>query len=194
MPPKRILVIDGNPNPVSLCNALAKAYAEGAESGGAEVRFLALHDLRFPLDDPLDYGTPPAPVPDLETVQNALAWCEHLVIVHPLWWGAWPARLKGLIDRTLMPGFAFRYVKGRSRPEPLLAGRSARVVVTTDTPVWYLYLGYGAAAYKIMKRQILGLCGFRPVRFTTLSPVRASTPERRAAWIAKLRQMGRART
>lgn len=48
-----------------------------------------------------------------------------------------PARLKGLLDRTLLSGFAFQYVKGKAQPLRLLAGKTARLLLTMDSPVWY---------------------------------------------------------
>jgi putative NADPH-quinone reductase len=35
-----------------------------------------------------------------------------------------------------MPGFAFQYLDGKALPKPLLAGRKARVVITSDTPTF----------------------------------------------------------
>ncbi|MDN3719732.1 NAD(P)H-dependent oxidoreductase [Roseibium salinum] len=43
-----------------------------------------------------------------------MVWCEHFVVVHPLWWGGLPAKLKGVFDRILLPGMAFRYVSGKT--------------------------------------------------------------------------------
>ena len=49
-----------------------------------------------------------------------------MVIFTPIWWGALPAKLKGLIDRTFLPGFAFQYEEGKLMPKQLLKGRTAR--------------------------------------------------------------------
>ena len=43
--PKRILIILGHPRTDSLCGALARAYAEGAEAAGHEVRVVSLGAL-----------------------------------------------------------------------------------------------------------------------------------------------------
>lgn len=78
--------------------------------------------------------------------------------------GAEPAQLKGLLDRLLLPGWAFRYHRDDPMWDRLLAGRSADLIVTMDTPPWYLRLAYGDAVIKRWTRQVLGFVGFKPVR------------------------------
>ena len=73
----------------------------------------------------------------LQAAQAQIAWAGHLVWVYPTWWGAMPALLKGFIDRVFLPGFAFKHHQGSSRWDKLLAGRSAELLVTMDTPPWY---------------------------------------------------------
>ncbi|NBN80505.1 flavodoxin family protein [Microvirga tunisiensis] len=188
--PRRILVLSGHPAEASLTEALAEAYAEGARSKDHETRSFSLARMQFNPDFTAGYGGQQPLEPDLLAFQEAVAWCDHLVIAHPLWWGLMPARLKGLFDRTLLPGFAFRYEAGSPFPAKLLKGRSAEVLVTADTPVWWLYLVLRAGGYRAMKSQILGFCGFRPVRFKTFAPVRGSTPERRQRWLETARRLG----
>ena len=33
--------------------------------------------------------------PDLLEWQQGIAWADHLLIIHPYWWGAMPTRAKG---------------------------------------------------------------------------------------------------
>lgn len=49
----RILVIDGHPDACSYCEALARAYVEGARTGGHDTRLLCLRALHF---DPILHG------------------------------------------------------------------------------------------------------------------------------------------
>lgn len=190
--PKRILVLDGHPGPDSLCGALAAAYVDGASRAGHDVALLRLSDMTF--DPDMGAGFKPEKVlePCLAEVQDKIAWCEHLVIVHPMWWGLMPAKLKGLLDRVLLPGFAFRYTSGKMLPDKLLRGRTAEVLVTADSPRWYLYLIERAPGYRAMKSQILGLCGFKGIRFRTFSPVQGSDEAKRQGWIEKAEHCGAA--
>lgn len=49
MTPK-LLIINGNPKPDSLCHALAREYARSAEEGGAEVTLHHVGELAFEPD------------------------------------------------------------------------------------------------------------------------------------------------
>ena len=67
--------------------------------------------------------------------QQAIAWAEHLVFFFPLWLGGMPALLKGFLERVARPGFALGEPGGLAHlPQKLLAGRSARLVVTMGMP------------------------------------------------------------
>lgn len=190
--PKRILVLDGHPGPDSLCGALAAAYAEGAIRAGHDVALLRLSDMTFDPDMGAGFDADKPLEPCLAEVQDKIAWCEHLVIVHPMWWGLMPAKLKGLLDRVLLPGFAFRYTSGKMLPDKLLQGRTAEVLVTADSPRWYLYLIERVPGYRAMKSQILGLCGFKGIRFRTFAPVQGSNEAKRKGWIERAGHYGAA--
>ncbi len=166
---KRILLLNGHPAERSLSQKFILSYAKAAEASGHDVRTVHIRDLDF---DP-DYGfggyTNHKPLePDLEAVLKDLEWSEHLVLATPLWWGGLPAKFKGLIDRAFLPGKTFdtRNTTLIGLPKPLLTGKTARVIVTADTPGWFLRIFYKNAILNQLKGQILGFVGFKPVRFT----------------------------
>ncbi len=140
-----LLVLNGNPKPDSLCHALAREYARSAEQGGARVTLHHVGELAFAPDLHHGYDEVQPLEPDLQSVQQSLMQAHHLVIVAPVWWGHLPARLKGLLDRTLLPGFAFRYQPGKAHPEQLLAGKTARLLLTMDSPPLVLPLVAGSS-------------------------------------------------
>ena len=47
--------------------------------------------------------------PDLLAAIDAIKACDHMVWVHPVWWGGLPALLKGFIDRMFLPSIMFDY-------------------------------------------------------------------------------------
>jgi len=189
----RILLINGHPDPESLCFALHAAYRTGAQASGAEVRDLYLRDLTFQLDLSMGYRKRTELEPDLLRAQELIRWANHIVVVHPVWWGCFPALMKGFLDRVFLPGFFFRKRPGAAlRWDKLLTGRSARILYTLDTPRLYWWLA-GRPSYMILKYITLGYCGVSPIRGTAYSIVRLSTPERRAAWIADALRLGRRR-
>lgn len=174
---RRVLVLDGHPRAESFAGALASRYAQAVSARGAEVRLRKLSSMRFDPDLALGHRGHQDWEPDLEAFWADLTWAEHVVLVHPLWWGGAPAKLKGLFDRVLLPGLAFRYRKGNPLPEKLLKGRTARVILTSDTPDWYFRFGYGSAYRRQVTGQILELCGIAPVRFTHVGPIRNMKPD-----------------
>lgn len=186
-----ILVLNGNPRRDSLGGALADAYQQAAAGAGHAVRRMDLADLPVDLTPP-DYSREAEPAPWVAEVQAQLKGCEHLVLVTPMWWGGSPAALKALFDQVLLPGFAFRYRRNSSLWDALLKGRSARVLITMDTPPWFFRLAYGGAYARQLKGQILGFCGFRPVRFTLMGVVRRSTQDQRSRWLETAARLGAA--
>ena len=187
---QRILILLGHPDANSLCAALASAYAEGARAAGADVRWLRLGELDF---DPLlhaGYRGTQVLEPDLLAAQAAIAWANHLVWVYPVWWGAMPALLKGFIDRVFLPGFAFRYRQGSALWDKLLAGRSAQLLVTMDSPPWYYRWVQGMPGHRQMQRTILEFSGIRPVRVHSFGPVRSASAARRAHWLQQAQHWG----
>lgn len=189
---RKVLVLDGHPAAGRLSSLLAAAYAEGAAAAGADVRVIALADLVFDPTLHAGYRVDQPWEESLERVWKALTWCDHFVLVTPLWWGGLPARLKGLFDRILLPGRAFRYRPGQSLPEGLLRGRRAHVIVTADTPAWALRLYFRVGLHRSVRKQMLEFCGLSPVRTTTLAPVHDATPDRIAQWQARVNRLGRA--
>ncbi len=178
-----ILVIDGNPKPNSFCEALATSYLLGATNAGATVQLLRLSHLRFDANLAFGYDERQPLEPDLVDVQIQLAAATHIVVLTPVWWGGLPARLKGLFDRVLLPGFAFRYEKGNALPSRLLAGRTARLIVTMDSPVWYYRLVTGDPITRTLVRATLGFCGIAVQTVTRLGPVIKSSETQRKRWI-----------
>ncbi len=167
----RVMAIDGHPAPGSLSGALLDLYVAALPATVTTSRF-ALRDLSFEPVLHAGYRTPQPLEADLARAAEAIAGCDHLVLSFPLWWGGEPALVKGFFDRVLLPGFAFVYHQNDPMWDGLLAGRSADVIITMDTPPWYLSWAYKNAVLHRLERQVLGFCGVRPVRFVTCGPTR----------------------
>ena len=133
---KRILIIDGHPDPRAdrYVHALAKAYYDGARAGGHEVRSIIVSELEFPLlrtNDDFRAGEACAAI---RTCQELITWADHVVLLFPLWLGSMPALLTGFLEQTLRPGFAFAESARHGLPKKLLGGKSARIFVTMGLP------------------------------------------------------------
>ena len=188
---KKILVIMAHPVKSSFCGALANAYVEGAGESGAEVRTLVLADMKF---NPVLVASLDNPAPleaDIVRAQDDIRWAEHLVFIYPIMWGTVPALLKGFIERTFLPGFAVNFHKNSPLWDKLLKGRSARLIVTMNTPSLIYRLAFGRPAHNTMKKAVLKFCGIKPVHITEMASVQRSSDEKRERWIAMTREMGR---
>ncbi|MBI3778983.1 MAG: NAD(P)H-dependent oxidoreductase [Gammaproteobacteria bacterium] len=187
---KKILVILGQPQRNSYGGALAQAYIEGARAAGAEVREIYLGDLRFDACPASGAPNPAGLEPDLARAQESIKWAEHLVFVYPIWWGTIPALLKGFVERVFLPGFAVNFRDNSPLWDKLLKGRSARLIVTLNTPSWIYRWYFGRPGHNTMKKTILQFCGVSPVRITEVGPIKNSTDAKRKQWLDQVRALG----
>ena len=187
----RVLIIDGHPDPdpARFIHALADAYGEGCDAGGHSLRRLRLADMDFPLVRSPKEWMESEPCPVIAAAQEDISWAQHVVLLYPLWLGDVPALVKAFLEQVARPGFAFRNRK-KGLPEKLLAGRSARIVVSMGMPSIYYRLFYFAHSLKSLKRNIFRFIGFAPVRHTIIGAVDSGDEDRRKD-LSKMRALGR---
>ncbi len=188
---KKILIINGHPNKEAFNNGIAIAYKTGAENTGAEVKEILIEDLQFNPNLQFGYQKRIELEPDLIEAWEKIKWAEHLVWVHPVWWGGLPAITKGFIDRLFLPGFAFQYRENSVWWDKLLKGKTAHIITTLDQPSWYYWLVYGRPSVNQLKKSTLEFCGIKPVKVTYIGVVKIATPEIRNKWIEKVVALGR---
>ncbi len=188
---KKIIVLLGHPNQESFSSALTNAYIEGAKSAGASVRIHDISKMDFDPNLKLGYQAIQDLEPDLKRFQEDLVWAEHFVLGFPMWWGGMPAMVQGLFDRALLPGFAFKFVEGEMLQKKLLTGRSARALITMDTPSWWYRFVLGRPLTLRLRRQILKFCGFKPAKIKLYAGVGHSKPEQRAKWLSDAKALGK---
>lgn len=187
---KKILIIDGHPNEDSLNFALANAYKTGAESKGAKVRKIRIADLKFSPNLQHGYQKRMELEPDLQEAFEAIKWADHLVWVHPVWWGGLPAIVKGFIDRLFLPGFTFQPIPNSWKWEKLLIGKTAHIITTLDQPSWYYKLIYNAPSVNQLKKCTLQFCGVNKVKVTYIGIVKNSNEKIRKQWLDKVELSG----
>lgn len=197
MASRRILLIQGHPDAAAahFGHALADAYAAGALEAGHALRRVDVARLDFPLlrcQAEWQQGALPS---GLQEAQDAIAWCQHLLLFFPLWLGDMPALLKGFLEQVARPGFAFSR-DGQSGANPMtvkgLRGRSARVVVTMGMPALIYRHYFRAHSVKSLERNILGFVGIAPVRETLIGRVEGMGERERQDWLDRLRELGQA--
>lgn len=188
---KKILIINGHPNKDAFCFGIAAAYQKGAINSGAEIKEIIIRDINFNPNLQFGYQQRTELEPDLLEAWENIKWADHLVWVHPVWWGGLPAITKGFIDRVFLPGFAFKYRENSVWWDKLLKGKTAHIITTLDQPSWYYRLVYGRPSVNQLKRSTLEFCGIKPVKVTYIGPIRNSKMEFRSKWLAKVEGMGK---
>jgi len=187
---KKILVINGPPTKNSFCNALSDSYVTSVASAGNKIVLLNLYDLEFRINFKNGYSKKEETEKDILLAQEKIKWAEHIVIVHPVWWGSVPALLKGFFDTALLPGFTFKYRENSPLWDKLLSGRTGHIIYTSDTPIWFYKYIYMAPSVAQVKRRTLGFCGINNVRVTRIGPIRKSKAEFREKWLNKIKELG----
>jgi NAD(P)H dehydrogenase (quinone) len=188
---KKILIISGHPNKDSFNFALAEAYKKGALEAGAEVKEIIIRELKFNPNLQSGYQKRTELEPDLLEAWEKIKWADHLVWVHPVWWGGLPAITKGFIDRVFLPGFAFQYRENSVWWDKLLKGKTAHIITTLDQPSWYYRLMFSRPSVNQLKKSTLEFCGVKPVKVTFFGPVKSSNDGIRKKWLDKVVELGK---
>ncbi len=185
-----ILIFCAHPDQDSFALALATQYYEGVKNTGGNAKLYNLASLDFNPNLTRDkkYGGYMEPV--LKQIQQEILDARHLVFVYPNWWSTFPAILKGFIDRIFIKGYAYDFKDNNPIRIPLLKGKTARVIVTMDSPIWYYKWIIGAPGHKAMKKAMLEYCGIKPVRFTNFSPIKNTDTKRREHYLKKAYLLG----
>lgn len=188
---KKILIINGHPNKDAFSFGIAIAYKNGAENSGAEVKEIIIADLDFNPNLQFGYQKRTELEPDLTHAWEKIKWADHLVWIHPVWWGGLPAITKGFIDRLFLPGFAFQYRENSVLWDKLLKGKTAHIITTLDQPSWYYWLVYGRPSINQLKKATLEFCGVKPIKVTYIGVVKTATTALRKKWLVKVEGLGR---
>lgn len=188
---KNIVIINGHPNSESFNFALAEAYKQGAKNTNASIEEINIRELQFNPNLAFGYQKRTELEPDLLDAIDKIKKADHLVWIFPMWWYGYPAIMKGFIDRTFLPGITFDFKEGKALPEKLLKGKTARIIITSDTPKWYDSLFMKSPAINQFKKGTLQFCGINPVKVTYLSVVKNATISQRKKWLEEITILGK---
>ncbi|MDW8851005.1 NAD(P)H-dependent oxidoreductase [Flavobacterium sp. MMLR14_040] len=187
---KKILIINGHPNPASFNFGIADSYQKGAITSGAHVETITIAELQFNPNLKFGYQKRTELEPDLldawQKIQNA----DHLVWIHPVWWGGLPAITKGFIDRLFLPGMAFQYRENSVWWDKLLRGKTAHIITTLDQPGWYYRLFFGRPSVNQLKKSTLEFCGIKPVKVTYIGIIKTANDFQREKWLQEVYNLG----
>lgn len=186
----RILVIDGHPDPARgrFGHALAEAYIYGARATGRETRLITVAEIDVALlRTEADFATPPDAAPILRA-RDDLMWCDHIVLIFPLWLGGAPALLRAFLEQVARGAFvADISPRGVQRK---LKGRSARLIVTMGMPAPIYSLIFHEHGVRNLMQGVLGLGGVAPIRRTLFGMVEGAGEEVQRARLERVRRLG----
>jgi putative NADPH-quinone reductase len=188
----KVMIVVGHPQRTTFCEAIGRAYAKGAASAHHDVSVFNLADMKF---DPIlreGYRKVQPLEEDLQRACDALAACDHLVIIFPLWCGDMPALLKGFIERVLQPDLVARENTENAMNWRIFSNKTARIIMTMGMPVSIYRWWYRGHALKLLTRNILHFIGIKPVRHTLFGMIATSKPETREHWLREIEALGRA--
>lgn len=187
---KKILIINGHPNPSSFNFAIAEAYKNGALQSGSEVTTITIANLNFSPNLQFGYQKRTELEPDLVESWKKIQDANHLVWIHPVWWGGLPAITKGFIDRLFLPGMTFQYRENSVWWDKLLKGKTAHIITTLDQPSWYYRFFYGRPSVNQLKKATLEFCGIKPVKVSYIGIVKTADEVQREKWLKKVFDFG----
>lgn len=188
---KKILINNGHPNKDSFNFGIAKAYQDGALQSGAEVKEIVIADLNFNPNLQFGYQKRMELEPDLVKAWEKIQWADHLVWIHPVWWGGLPAITKGFIDRLFLPGFAFKYRENSVWWDKLLKGETAHIITTLDQPGLYYRFFFGRPSVNQLRKSVLEFCGVKPVNVTYIGIIKTSDIKQRKIWLEQIRLLAK---
>ncbi|HBV77398.1 MULTISPECIES: NAD(P)H-dependent oxidoreductase [Vibrio] len=185
---KNILLLNGNPKRNSFSSHLSSAYEMEAKKVGSIRRF-NLSDMIFDPNLESGYDDIQALEPCLSDFSQVLIWADHIVIVCPIWWGGLPAKLKGLLDRTFLPGTMFKFEGESIHPIQLLTGKTSRIILTMDSPV-ELSEEQSKPVLEQLSRYTLEFCGVKKAEVSLLGSVILSDENQRDCWLSTVADLG----
>lgn len=186
---KKVLIINGHPDSESFCQKIAETYKLASELKGNEVQLLNVHEMEFSLNLAYGFRKRIETEQAILNAQQLISWSNHIVIIHPVWWGSVPALLKGFFDRVLTPGFAFKYRENSPLWDKLLKGKTGQLIYTSDTPTFIYKYFYGAPSVNTVKRRVMQFCGISPVKVTGFGSIRSTNALQREKILNKVKNI-----
>jgi putative NADPH-quinone reductase len=186
---KNVLIINGHPDQDSFNYALSRAYATGCQKANANVHTINIAELKFNPNLQFGYKKDMELEADLQNAIEKIKQADHIAFLYPLWWGSYPAVMKGFIDRIFLPKAMFDH-DAKGKREKLLKGKSGRIITTMEQPVWFYKFILLSPATRQLKNITLGFCGVKNIRSTYFGSIASSTKQKRENWLREVEDLG----
>lgn len=183
------LVVSCHPGEDSFTAHLAEQTVAALGRAGHDVTHLDLYRLGFrtamSTEERLAYhGDEPVLDPMVAEHIELLRRATTLVFVYPTWWATLPAKLKGWLERVMVPGVGFRFDERTGKVRPNLTNVRRIVGVSTyGSPRWYVRL-ITDAGRRTLVRSLRFSCGPRTrTAWHGMYAIDSSTEADRAAFV-----------
>lgn len=188
---KNILIIQGHPDPSEerFCDAIARAYQDGANAAGHVSTVIRLATLDIPVLRTFEEFYEQSPPDEMSEHIEALKRCDHLVVIYPLWLGGMPSFTRGFFEQLFRPGVAIDTPEGKF-PRKLMSGKSARQILTMGMPSMFYRVFYGALSARAFSKSVLRFAGFKPVRRSYFGGLGACSDAKRASYLQAVTNWG----
>jgi NAD(P)H dehydrogenase (quinone) len=188
----RVFILYANPVDTSFGAALHKHILETLRSRGHETDDCDLYrdsfDPILSAKERMKYHDTKVNRAGVAVFADRLLEADALILVYPVWNEGFPAILKGFIDRVFIPGVAFEIgPEGAVTPNLQNLKKIAAVCTYGADRLSTLFLG--DPPRRVVKRLLRALPG-HGVRcdYLALYDMNHTTPERRAAFLAKVKE------
>ena len=186
----KVSLILGHPAPGSFNHAICAAARASLEAAGHQCRFHDLYAEKFdPVMTAAELPKDAALPAEVERHCQEVGEADGLIIVHPNYWSAPPAMLRGWVDRVLRAGRAYNFVpdgKGGARPVGLLKAQVGLVFTTANTPHEKEVELFGDPLHTHWLKVVFGLCGVSRTEKWDFSPIITSTADERREWLREV--------
>ena len=173
--------------------AILHAFIEGIKENNNDIDLLDLNKENFnPLmseEELALYSQGKYIDPKIKEYQERLIRSDYLVMIFPIWWMVMPARLKGWMDKVLLPGFAFTTDQ---EPKPLLNHISgATVLTTTGVPDDFYRKEYNNALEWVLCKGTLEFIGIKEVKWLNFGDTGFASQTKHREWLDFVKEYGR---
>jgi len=121
---------------------------------------------------------------DIAVEQNYIHWADQLTFIYPLWWNAFPAILKGYIDRVFTNGFAFRITA--NGPEGLLNKKVKLITTAGMTEESLRNTGVYESLKVTQDEGVFEFCGMEVINHTYIPEITSLSNEEKSIVLESL--------
>jgi len=166
----KTLIIYANPDKTGYCGQYLKELEKKLKEKKQNYEIIDLYEDKFnpvlSLEEHYTSGHKKISK-EILNYQKKITESNSLIFIYPNWWNSVPAILKGFFDRTLTPGFAYKYIN--KIPNQLLKNKKAIILSSTGAPKIYDFFIMKSRFIKTVKINTLNFCGIKTKSFVIYS-------------------------